>query len=540
MSEGAWQEGVSAPLTQRLFAGPGEVRAAARSLDWSSTALGPVEYWPASLRTAVDMCLAFPAPASILWGERHLQVHNEAFLPIVAERHPAMLGRPAAESWGSAWPVLGPLLARVLADGEPRSAENLPVTFRQGELAEEVLVHVLFSAIRNEDGQVAGVFLRLSEAPASGRKEEAEREDWLKDEFLARVSHEFATPLLGMRLWMDMLEANPARLPEGLRALRQIEKIQSKIVNELLETSRALRGKLRLELEPCEPVLPLEAALASARAQAEDKGLTLTVTLLDTPLIHADARRLRQVLSSLLSNAVKFTPAGGRIEVRLEAQAGGVAYVVRDTGRGIPSEFMPRLFMPLRQEEEGTTRKQGGLGLGLVMARQVVEHHGGRLSAQSAGRGTGSTFTVWLPAMADEDPEATHELDEGAAPLAGLRILMVEDEPLALDVMREMLERHGARVDAVESAQAALSKLREGDYALLLSDIAMPEEDGYSLIRKVRALEGPVRNIPAVAFTAHMGLEDRARALEAGFQVHLPKSIDTSRLVVELAALAHR
>ena len=539
MSTDAGHEGMSASVAERLFSGPGEVRAASRSLNWSATALGPVEYWPQSLRTAVDICLAFPAPASILWGTRHQQVYNEAFLPIMAERHPAMLGGSAAESWGSTWPVIGPLLGKVLADGEARSAENLPVTFRRGELTEEVLVHVLFSAIRDESGQVAGVFLRLSEAPASGRMEEAERESWLKEEFLARVSHELATPLLGTRLWLDMLEANPAKLTEGLQALRQIEKVQSKIVNELLDTSRALRGKLKLELEPCEPTLPLEAALATARPLAEQKGLALTVTLLETPLIHADARRLKQVLSSLLANAVKFTPAGGRVEVRLEAQAGGVAYVVRDTGRGILPEFMPRLFLPLRQEEEGTTRTQGGLGLGLVMARQVVDHHGGRLSAESGGRGAGSTFTVWLPALAEEDPEAPRELDQGAEPLAGVRILLVEDEPLARDVLSALLEQHGARVEAVESASAALSKLREGDYGLLLSDIAMPEEDGYSLIRKVRALEGPVRNIPAVAFTALMGLEDRARALEAGFQVHLPKSVDTGRLVVELAALAH-
>ncbi|HEX8701663.1 MAG TPA: hybrid sensor histidine kinase/response regulator [Myxococcaceae bacterium] len=534
MNEGTEQAGAAAAL---LFDGPGEVRAACRALDWSATALGPVEHWPQSLKTAVDICHAFPAPAAIVWGPRHLQLYNEAFLPIAAQRHPWLLGGRASESWGTEWPIIRPLLEGVLADGRPRSAEKLPVTFQLGELAEEVLVHVLFSAIRDESGQVAGVFLRVSEAPASVRPDETERDNWLKHEFLARVSHELATPLLGMRLWLDMLEANPSKLAEGLQALRQIEKVQSKIVNELLDTSRALRGKLRLELDPCEPVGPLQEALATVRPLAEEKGVSLTVTLLDTPLIHADARRLRQVLASLLSNAVKFTPSGGKVEVRLEAQAGGVAYVVRDTGRGITAEFMPRLFMPLRQEEEGTTRTQGGLGLGLVMARQVVEQHGGRVTAESAGRGTGATFTVWLPALKEMDPDDADEVDESSTPLAGMRILLVEDEVLAREAISLLLERHGALVEAVESAEAALRKVRDGSYALLLSDIAMPQEDGYSLIRKVRALEGPAGSIPAAAFTALMTSEDRARALEAGFNIHLPKSIDTRRLVIELATL---
>ncbi len=538
MSEGAEQAGASAAGS--LFDGRGEVRAACRALDWSATALGPLEHWPQSLKTAVDICFAFPAPACVVWSACQLQLYNDAFLPIAASRHPRLLAGKACESWGSEWPIIGPLLEGVFADGSPRSAENLPVTFHRGELAEELLVHLLFSAIRDESGRVAGVFLRVSEAPAGIQPDEADRENWLKHEFLARVSHELATPLLGMRLWLDMLEANPAKLAEGLQALRQIEKVQSKIVNELLDTSRALRGKLRLELDPCEPVVPLQAALATVRPLAEEKGISLTVTLLDTPLIHADARRLRQVLSSLLSNAMKFTPEGGKVEVRLEAQAGGVAYVVRDTGRGIASEFMPRLFMPLRQEEEGTTRTQGGLGLGLVMARQVVEQHGGRLSAESAGRGRGSAFTVWLPALEVEDPEAADDVDESSVRLAGVRILVVEDEPLAREAMSLLLARHGALVDAVESAEAALMKVREGGYALLLSDIAMPGEDGYSLIRKVRALDGPARDIPAAAFTALMSPEDRARALEAGFHVHLPKSIDTGRLVLELAALVSR
>ena len=375
-------------------------------------------------------------------------------------------------------------------------------------------------------------------ASEQAARSEAERANRLKDQFLARISHELATPLLGTRLWLDLLQSDERRRDEAIAALRQSTQAQSNLVSDLLDTARALSGKLTVSMEACEPGEPLQAAVAALRPLAEQKGVTLELCLQETSLIQADPERLRQVVSNLLTNAVKFTPPGGRVEVRLEEAEEGVCITVRDTGRGFPSQFSPLLFVPFRQEEEGTTRIHGGLGLGLAIARQLVELHGGRVWAESPGRDLGATFCVWLPRL-EEDLSPVEGAD-AAAPrrqLVGVRLLLVEDDALTRAAVASVLEQHGADVWAVDSAAAALELLRHTPMDVMLCDIAMPREDGYSLIRKVRALAPPANHLPAAAFTAHMREEDRARSLAAGFQLHISKSVEAAQLIAQVSQL---
>ncbi|WP_187344951.1 hybrid sensor histidine kinase/response regulator [Cystobacter ferrugineus] len=368
---------------------------------------------------------------------------------------------------------------------------------------------------------------------------EAERANRKKDEFLARVSHELATPLVGMRLWLELLQTDESKRTEAIAALTQCTQTQSRIVHDLLDTARALSGKLSVMIEACEPSEPIQAAVADLTPMARQKGLTLEMILQETPLVQADPRRMRQVVSNLLSNAVKFTPPGGRVEVRLEPERGGVCIVVQDTGRGFPSEFQPLLFSPFRQEEEGTTRVNGGLGLGLAIVRQLVELQGGTVWAESPGRDQGAIFTVWLPAHEDTgEPPRAESTNAVALQLEGLRLLLVEDDALTRTAVTSILEHHGARVEAVESVASALSTLAStSGFDALVCDIAMPQEDGYSLIRKVRAMNGPISQVPAAAFTAHMREEDRLQVLEAGFQMHIPKSLEPDQLIAQLRTL---
>ena len=369
---------------------------------------------------------------------------------------------------------------------------------------------------------------------------EAEGANRRKDEFLARISHELATPLVAMRMWFELLQNDESKRTEALAALRQCTQTQSKIVHDLLDTARALNGKLTVSLEACEPGEPVQAAVNAILPVAERKGVALKVSLRQTPLVEADPGRLQQVVANLLGNAVKFTPEGGKVEVRLEPARDGVSIVVSDTGRGFPAGFQSLLFTPFRQEEEGTTRSNGGLGLGLAIVRQLVELHGGRVWAESPGQGQGATFTVWLPPLSEDAEDASREdlADTRGRQLEGVRLLLVEDDVLTRTAVLSVLEQQGAEVRAVGSAADALALVRTTRFDAMLCDIAMPGEDGYSLIRKVRALEPPASQLPAAAFTAHMREEDRAHALRAGFQLHIPKAVEPAQLIAQVRLLA--
>jgi PAS domain S-box-containing protein len=382
----------------------------------------------------------------------------------------------------------------------------------------------------------------------SRARQAAEEANRLKDEFLATLSHELRTPLTAILGWSSMLR--DGRLDEKTRstALEIIERnarTQQQIVDDILDVSRIITGQLRFEPEPTDVRRAVESAVGTVRPAAAAKGINLrTAFEPGVPPVMADPRRLQQIVWNLLMNAVKFTQLGGEVSVSVESEGAHARVVVADNGAGIAPEFLPHVFDRFRQGDQSTTRTHGGLGLGLSIVRHLVELHGGTVRAESEGAGRGATFTVELPRMRNTDfgtrieEEGASAKDESAIRdprseiLKGLRVLVVDDEPDALDLIKAILERKGARVTAVETAESAWPTLEGGAADLLLCDIGMPGEDGYQLMRRLRAHESARGTLtPAVALTAYAGDGDRALALEAGFQLHVPKPIDPAELV---------
>jgi PAS domain S-box-containing protein len=385
--------------------------------------------------------------------------------------------------------------------------------------------------------------------------QQAQEANRIKDEFLATLSHELRTPLTAILGWASMLAGGGLDAPDAERAIAAIERnarAQRQIVEDVLDVSRIITGKLRLEMRPVELRALLQDAVESVRPAAEAKGVYLSTLLApEAGAVTADPHRLQQVMWNLLSNAVKFTPAGGRVEVELRRDGARTSVRVGDTGEGIAPEFLPHVFDRFRQADMGTTRQHGGLGLGLAIVRQLVELHGGEVSAASAGRGLGSTFTLRLPlrpaasARESAKPSVTNAAvvtsPAGSASLAGTRVLVVEDEDDARAMLKALLEGCGASVDAVGSAAEAWAALEGAGCDVLLSDIGMPEEDGYSLIGRVRGHGAArVNETPAVALTAYARDDDRARSLAAGFDAYLPKPVEPSELLAVLAGLVKR
>ncbi|MDT7689962.1 MAG: hypothetical protein QOE46_2721 [Acidobacteriota bacterium] len=384
---------------------------------------------------------------------------------------------------------------------------------------------------------------------------EAEEANHLKDEFLATVSHELRTPLTAILGWSNMLLTGSLDEAAHNRALETIHRnaqAQNQLISDLLDVSRIISGKLRLDLRTVELTPIIEAAVEATRPAAESKGIRLTTVL--NPRagpINGDADRLQQVVWNLLTNAIKFTPKDGQLLVKLESVASRVEITVQDTGIGISPEFLPHIFDRFRQADPGTNRVHGGMGLGLSIVRQLVELHGGTVRAESEGEGKGSTFVVSLPFITlKEVPERTERpfsnavahLEIDCPPsLQGLRVLIVDDETDTRDMMRAVLEHCKVEVFTAGSTSEALEAIARFRPDVLISDLGMPEEDGYRLIAKVRALPAERGGqIPAAALTAYVRAEDRTRVLRAGFQLHVPKPFEPAELVAVVANLAGR
>jgi PAS domain S-box-containing protein len=385
-------------------------------------------------------------------------------------------------------------------------------------------------------------------------REAAEEASRLKDEFLATLSHELRTPLTAILGWSSMLK--DSRLDEktfrmAVEIVERNARTQQQIVDDILDVSRIITGHLRFDAEPTDLRRVVEAAVDTVRHAASAKNINLRAEFEPgVGPIMGDPRRLQQVVWNILLNAVKFTPIGGEVQVAVGHDGAHARVTVTDTGPGISPDFLPYVFDRFRQGDQSTTRVHGGLGLGLSIVRHLVELHGGSVRAESAGDGRGSTFTVELPLLRNADVEPRSEggaEDKSAvrhaqsAILQGMSVLVVDDEPDALGLLKTMLEMKGARVTAVASAEAAWGEL-EGDWPdLLLCDIGMPGEDGYQFIRRVRALESERgRPLPSVALTAYAGEADRALALEAGFQLHVSKPVEPAALVNVIADLTGR
>ena len=390
-------------------------------------------------------------------------------------------------------------------------------------------------------------------AEAQRARREAEAANRTKDEFLATLSHELRTPLTSIVGWTKMLRSGQLDPETTARAIETIDRnarAQSQLISDILDISRIVSGKLRLNVRPVDLTPVVEAALDTVRPSAEAKGIRVQAVL-DPAAgpVSGDADRLQQVVWNLLANAIKFTPRHGRVQVRLARIDSHVELRVEDTGVGIAPEFVPHVFELFRQRDGSPSRQHGGLGLGLALVKHLVELHGGSVECASPGEGLGAVFSVKLPLMiaATREPAGVHPTAETGAPvpappsLEGVSVLVVDDDPDARQLISLLLEERGARVVAVGSATEALAALESEHPDVLLSDIEMPGQDGYMLIRTIRSLP-PARGgrIPAAALTAYARTEDRMQALLAGFHLHLPKPVQPAELAAVVASLAGR
>jgi PAS domain S-box-containing protein len=386
---------------------------------------------------------------------------------------------------------------------------------------------------------------------------DAERAARLKDEFLATVSHELRTPLNAILGWSTMLGRGSLDKVTGARAIEAIErnaKSQAQLIEDLLDVSRIIAGNLRLDLKTTDLTSVLKRAMDAVQPAADAKEIQLQMVI--DPVadqVKGDAARLQQVVWNLLSNSIKFTPAGGRVTVKIDRVDSMSQMAVVDSGEGISADFLPFVFDRFKQADGSSTRKHGGLGLGLAIARHLTEMHGGTISAESPGRDLGATFTIRLPLAIASAISSVFTVDSGNGPspgrvvctsavnipnLQGIRILAVDDEADTRDMLRVVLERFGANVITAASAQDALDVLLTFKPHVIVSDIGMPEEDGYALIRKIRALPAELGgDVPAIALTGYVRVEERMRALAAGYQMFVPKPVEVGELSEVIAGL---
>lgn len=388
---------------------------------------------------------------------------------------------------------------------------------------------------------------------------QAEEANRLKDEFLATLSHELRTPLTAILGWARILSMGALDAEDAARALETIERnarAQAQLIEDILDVSRVITGKLRLDVQPVDLTSIIEEAVETVLPSADAKGIRLQ-RVLDSgeSLVSGDPTRLQQIAWNLLSNAVRFTPKNGRVQIRLERVNSHVEIVVEDSGQGIASEVLPHVFERFRQADSSSTRTHGGLGLGLAIVRHLAELHGGSVEAHSEGLEQGATFTVKLPLLVVRSPDAVRDEAEprvhpttsgdvgfrDAPDLTGLHVLVVDDQEDTRSLLTVVLRSCGARVSSADAALEALGMLVESRPDVLISDLGMPDEDGYSLIKRVRAL--PLESggqTPAVALTAYARVEDRLRVLRAGFQLHVHKPVEPLELVTVVATLAGR
>jgi CheY-like chemotaxis protein/nitrogen-specific signal transduction histidine kinase len=384
-------------------------------------------------------------------------------------------------------------------------------------------------------------------------RSEAEIASRAKDEFLAMVSHELRTPLTAILGWSVMLrDRGPgADVDRGLAVIERNARAQTKLIEDVLDVSRIISGKLSLSVGPTELFEVLTTAIETVTPAASAKGIAIVADVPDRTLsITADADRLQQIVWNLLSNAVKFTPKGGNVDVRAHREGSEICISVSDTGEGIRADALPFVFEPFRQADASTTRRHGGLGLGLAIVKQLVSAHGGTVAATSDGEGTGAMFVVKLPARSAVPAVTRAARASVTEPLVaasemprldGLRVLVVDDEEDALDLVSSVLREHGAEVHSSHSSSAALEDFSHVHPDVVVSDIGMPHMDGYALIRKIRNLP-PEKGgkTPAVALTAYARTEDAQRAFAAGYQVHVTKPVEPAQLATVVRKLAGR
>jgi signal transduction histidine kinase/CheY-like chemotaxis protein len=441
--------------------------------------------------------------------------------------------------------VVSPAAQRVLLVGGLFSLLLFLITRLQVRAWETAARHE--AELRASEQALRGSEAALHETVARERDARAQLEaaDRAKDEFLATLSHELRTPLNTVLGWLTILRTGLMREEQRSHALEVIERnarLQAQLIEDLLDVSRIVMGKVQLALHPLALAPIVSTVLESIRPTAEAKGVTLHGPLESgTDRILGDSSRVQQIVWNLLSNAVKFTPAGGHISVELTQDDRTVLLAVRDTGEGIQPEFLPHVFERFQQADSSTTRAHSGVGLGLAIVRDLVELHGGSIEARSNGLNQGATFIVRFPIARASTEAVSGPVEFAASPLlTGMRVLVVDDDAETRDLLSHALSRTGARVTTAESAREAFDQLRTDGADLLVSDIGMREEDGFSLMRRVRLLPGRHGRIPAVALTAYARPADRLQAMEAGYQMLFAKPVDLAALEAGLAALIAR
>ena len=405
--------------------------------------------------------------------------------------------------------------------------------------------------MRNEQGEIVKWYgtntninqIKELEAKLQQQTEDLIQANQLKDEFLAIVSHELRTPLNPILGWSQLLSAgglSPENAAQGVEIIQRNAKLQAQSIDDLLDVSRILRGKLTLEQEPLNLESVISSALATMQLAAEAKSIQIETTFEpNIGRVLGDAGRLQQIVWNLVSNAIKFTPEKGQITVTLERIGKKALIRVIDTGKGIEPEFLPHVFDRFRQEETISTRQYGGLGLGLAIVKHLTELHGGTVAANSPGEGQGATFCVRLPLINTptiEQSDGEFEQPKKTNPLNSLRVLVVDDEADSLDLLTFILKEEGAVIRSVTSAKEALEAFKKETPDLIISDIGMPDVNGYTLITQIRELPQG-KNIPAIASTAYAGEVDKQRSTEAGFQKHIAKPIDLSELIATIVEL---
>ncbi|MBW4541269.1 MAG: response regulator [Myxacorys chilensis ATA2-1-KO14] len=425
-----------------------------------------------------------------------------------------------------------------------KDGSHFPVLVSGTRLQGEADEYVLFVVDLSDRKQI--------EAALQQRTDDLTRANHVKDEFLAVLSHELRSPLNPILGWCRLLQTrrlDEGRVAEALATIERNAKLQTQLIDDLLDVSRILRGKLSLAVMPVDLNYVIKSAIETGRLAAEAKAIKLETVLQPEVIVMGDPARLQQVVWNLLSNAVKFTPSGNRVEVRLSQIDADAQIQISDTGRGINTEFLPHVFDYFQQQDSATTRKFGGLGLGLAIVRQLVESHGGTVQAESGGEGQGAMFTVHLPILTVQSsaiaqvPDPTERLD-----LSGVHVMVVDDEPDSLEFVSFVLKQSGAQVTTATCAIEVLQALPEVKPDVLVSDIGMPEIDGYMLIRQIRMLpteqtgQLPATKeacrIPAIALTAYAGEANHQQALDSGFQWHLSKPVEPDELVAIVAKLA--
>jgi hypothetical protein len=424
----------------------------------------------------------------------------------------------------------------------------------EAERAQQERIRSLLREVEQQSHQLReeAVERRRAEAAAEEARAKAEQAGRTKDEFLAVASHELRTPLNAILGWAQILRGgsvDPSGFMRGLETIERNAKVQVRLIDDILDGSRIITGKLHLEIRALDLNAVVEAAVEAVRPSASARNIAISIELEPAAAhIKGDPDRLQQVVWNLMNNAIKFTPKGGRVDVRARRAGTHIELSVSDTGRGIAPEFLPHVFERFRQADASSTRQHGGLGLGLALVRHLVEAHGGTARAESAGEGQGAAFTLTLPVLAvsaessasvrapNRAPTARDPLDRDF--LRDVRVLVLDDEPDARELVAMVLRTRGADVLIASSVDQAIELLERRAPDVLVSDIGMPLTDGYTLLRRIRALPTDASRIPAVALTAYAREQDRRLAFEAGFQAYLSKPVDPEALARTVAEVA--